>query len=58
MKLGKQLDSVSQVAINVYNDFLYLSQEILGLAFEVCVMHSVLCIFLELLVIASSYSVE
>ncbi|XP_020102327.1 centromere/kinetochore protein zw10 homolog isoform X2 [Ananas comosus] len=34
VKLGKQLDSVSQVAINVYNDFLYLSQEILGLAFE------------------------
>ncbi|KAL6654132.1 hypothetical protein ACP70R_007597 [Stipagrostis hirtigluma subsp. patula] len=34
VQLEKQLDSVSQVAAIVHNDFYYLSQEILGLAFQ------------------------
>ncbi|KAF8410789.1 hypothetical protein HHK36_003326 [Tetracentron sinense] len=34
VKLEKQLDSINQVAVLVHNDCLYLSQEILGLAFE------------------------
>ncbi|XP_008799437.2 centromere/kinetochore protein zw10 homolog [Phoenix dactylifera] len=34
IKLEKQLDSISQVPIVIYNDCNYLSQEILGLAFE------------------------
>ncbi|KAJ3693318.1 hypothetical protein LUZ60_008798 [Juncus effusus] len=33
-KLEKQLSTISQVAIIVHNDFYYLSQEILGLAFQ------------------------
>ncbi|KAL6842917.1 hypothetical protein ACP4OV_027230 [Aristida adscensionis] len=34
VQLEKQLDSISQVAAIVHNDFYYLSQEILGLAFQ------------------------
>ncbi|KAF9606334.1 hypothetical protein IFM89_025002 [Coptis chinensis] len=34
MKLEKQLNSINQVAIIVHNDCLFLSQEILGLAFQ------------------------
>ncbi|KAG6717584.1 hypothetical protein I3842_04G108000 [Carya illinoinensis] len=34
VKLEKQLDSINQVAVLMHNDCLYLSQEILGLAFE------------------------
>ncbi|BFG26025.1 hypothetical protein CerSpe_122990 [Prunus speciosa] len=34
VKLERQLDGINQVAVLVYNDCLYLSQEILGLAFE------------------------
>lgn len=34
IKLERQLDSVNQVAVLMHNDCLYLSQEILGLAFE------------------------
>ncbi|XP_010252584.1 PREDICTED: centromere/kinetochore protein zw10 homolog isoform X2 [Nelumbo nucifera] len=34
VKLEKHLDSINQVAILVHNDCLYLSNEILGLAFE------------------------
>lgn len=36
VKLGKQLDSISQVAIVIYNECQYLSEEVLGLAYEVC----------------------
>lgn len=35
MKLERQLDGINQVAVLIHNDCLYLSQEILGLAFEV-----------------------
>lgn len=35
MKLEKQLDSISQSAMVMYNDCVYLAQEILGLSFEV-----------------------
>ncbi|XP_057816279.2 centromere/kinetochore protein zw10 homolog isoform X2 [Cryptomeria japonica] len=34
VKLAKELNTLSQVAIIVHNDCLYLAQEILGLAFE------------------------
>ncbi|XP_028808211.1 centromere/kinetochore protein zw10 homolog isoform X2 [Neltuma alba] len=34
VKLERQLDSINQVAVLMHNDCLYLSQEILGLAFE------------------------
>ncbi|KAJ1275774.1 hypothetical protein BS78_05G162100 [Paspalum vaginatum] len=34
VQLEKQLDSISQVAAIVHNDFYHLSQEILGLAFQ------------------------
>ncbi|KAF5199546.1 Centromere/kinetochore protein zw10-like protein [Thalictrum thalictroides] len=34
IKLEKQLNSINQIAIIVHNDCLFLSQEILGLAFE------------------------
>ncbi|KAE8075609.1 hypothetical protein FH972_014305 [Carpinus fangiana] len=34
VKLEKQLDGINQVAVLMHNDCLYLSQEILGLAFE------------------------
>lgn len=34
IKLERRLDSVNQVAVLMYNDCLYLSQEILGLGFE------------------------
>ncbi|PIN22147.1 hypothetical protein CDL12_05127 [Handroanthus impetiginosus] len=34
VKLQKQLDSINQAAVLIHNDCLYLSQEILGLAFE------------------------
>ncbi|KAJ0053399.1 hypothetical protein Pint_01934 [Pistacia integerrima] len=34
MKLERQLDGINQVAALIHNDCLYLSQEILGLAFE------------------------
>lgn len=34
VKLERQLDGINQVAILMYNDCLFLSQEILGLAFE------------------------
>uniref|UniRef100_A0ACD5TPY1 Uncharacterized protein n=1 Tax=Avena sativa TaxID=4498 RepID=A0ACD5TPY1_AVESA len=34
VQLAKQLNSVSQVAAIIHNDFYHLSQEILGLAFE------------------------
>ncbi|XP_061969387.1 centromere/kinetochore protein zw10 homolog isoform X2 [Populus nigra] len=34
VKLEKQLDGVNQVAVLMHNDCFYLSQEILGLAFE------------------------
>ncbi|VVA17516.1 PREDICTED: centromere/kinetochore [Prunus dulcis] len=34
VKLEMQLDGINQVAVLMYNDCLYLSQEILGLAFE------------------------
>ncbi|KAL1560850.1 centromere/kinetochore protein zw10 [Salvia divinorum] len=34
VKLQRQLDSISQAAVLVHNDCLYLSQEILGLAFQ------------------------
>lgn len=36
LKLEKQLDAINQAAVLIHNDCLYLSQEILGLAFEVC----------------------
>ena len=36
MKLGRQLDSINQAAVLIHNDCLYLSREILGLAYEVC----------------------
>lgn len=36
VKLESQLDGINQVAILMYNYCLFLSQEILGLAFEVC----------------------
>lgn len=42
LKLEKQLSSITQVAIIVHNDFYYLSQEVLGLAFQV---HSLFIIF-------------
>lgn len=35
MKLEKQLDSINHVAVLMHNDCIFLSQEILGLAFEV-----------------------
>lgn len=35
MKLERQLDGINQVAVLMHNDCLHLSQEILGLAFEV-----------------------
>ncbi|XP_043804728.1 centromere/kinetochore protein zw10 homolog isoform X2 [Manihot esculenta] len=34
VKLERQLDGINQVAVLMHNDCLYLSQEILGLAFE------------------------
>ncbi|KAL3502506.1 hypothetical protein ACH5RR_036955 [Cinchona calisaya] len=34
VKLEKQLDTINQAAVLMHNDCLYLSQEILGLAFE------------------------
>ncbi|MCL7041433.1 hypothetical protein MKW94_016176 [Papaver nudicaule] len=34
VKLQKQLDSVTQIAVLVHNDCLFLAQEILGLAFQ------------------------
>ncbi|CAK9134758.1 unnamed protein product [Ilex paraguariensis] len=34
VKLERQLDSINQVAVLIHNDCLYLSREILGLAFE------------------------
>ncbi|KAL6973772.1 Centromere/kinetochore protein zw10, partial [Sarracenia purpurea var. burkii] len=34
VKQEKQLDGINQVAVLIHNDCLYLSQEILGLAFE------------------------
>jgi centromere/kinetochore protein ZW10 len=34
VQLEKHLDSISQVAAIVHNDFYHLSQEILGLAFQ------------------------
>ncbi|KAJ7964764.1 Centromere/kinetochore protein zw10 like [Quillaja saponaria] len=34
VKLERQLDTINQVAVLMHNDCLYLSQEILGLAFE------------------------
>ncbi|KAL5702541.1 hypothetical protein ACHQM5_027750 [Ranunculus cassubicifolius] len=34
VKLEKQLNSINEVAIVIHNDFLYLSQELLGLAFQ------------------------
>ncbi|XP_073296675.1 centromere/kinetochore protein zw10 homolog isoform X1 [Primulina huaijiensis] len=34
VKLERQLDSINQAAVLIHNDCLYLSQEILGLAFE------------------------
>ncbi|XP_057816282.2 centromere/kinetochore protein zw10 homolog isoform X5 [Cryptomeria japonica] len=37
VKLAKELNTLSQVAIIVHNDCLYLAQEILGLAFEAVV---------------------
>lgn len=37
MKLERQLDSINQAAVLIHNDCLYLSEEILGLAFEVCI---------------------
>ncbi|XP_021890126.1 centromere/kinetochore protein zw10 homolog [Carica papaya] len=36
VKLERQLDGINQVAVLMHNDCLYLSQEILGLAFEYC----------------------
>ncbi|KAK4437401.1 Centromere/kinetochore protein zw10 [Sesamum alatum] len=33
-KLQRQLDSINQAAVLIHNDCLYLSQEVLGLAFE------------------------
>ncbi|KAL0362148.1 UNVERIFIED_CONTAM: Centromere/kinetochore protein zw10 [Sesamum calycinum] len=35
VKLQRQLDSINQAAVLIHNDCLYLSQEVLGLAFEV-----------------------
>jgi hypothetical protein len=40
LKLEKQLTSITQVAIIVHNDFYYLSQEVLGLAFQVHFFYS------------------
>ncbi|PSS05955.1 Centromere/kinetochore protein like [Actinidia chinensis var. chinensis] len=34
LSLSRQLDGINQVAVLIHNDCLYLSQEILGLAFE------------------------
>jgi hypothetical protein len=42
VQLEKQLDSINQVAAIIHNDFYHLSQEILGLAFEVCGSYSLL----------------
>lgn len=46
MKLEKQLDSISQVAAIVHNDFYHLSQEIIGLAFQVCITSSLLSVIM------------
>jgi hypothetical protein len=46
LKLEKQLDSISQVAAIVHNDFYHLSQEILGLAFQVCKYNFLLSIIM------------
>ena len=48
LKLEKQLNSVSQVAAIIHNDFYHLSQEILGLAFEVCISYYLLLIMIYL----------
>lgn len=44
LKLEKQFDSLSQVAAIVHNDFYHLSQEILGLAFQVCMPNLLLLV--------------
>ena len=44
LKLEKQFDSLSQVAAIVHNDFYYLFQEILGLAFQVCIPNLLLLV--------------
>ncbi|RWW13044.1 hypothetical protein GW17_00023265 [Ensete ventricosum] len=47
LKLGKKLESISQVAIIIHNECQYLYQENLGLAFEVCVnLHSAILFFI------------
>ena len=45
LKLEKHLDSISQVAAIVHNDFYHLSQEILGLAFQVCISNLAVCCY-------------
>lgn len=49
LKLEKQFDSLSQVAAIVHNDFYHLSQEILGLAFQVCMPNLLLLVSLLIL---------
>lgn len=46
LKLEKQFDSLSQVAAIVHNDFYHLSQEILGLAFQVCMPNLLLLVII------------
>ena len=46
LKLEKQFDSLSQVAAIVHNDFYYLSQEILGFAFQVCIPNLLLLVII------------
>jgi hypothetical protein len=45
VQLEKHLDSISQVAAIVHNDFYHLSQEILGLAFQVCISNLAVCCY-------------
>jgi hypothetical protein len=54
MKLERQLDGVNQVAVLMHNDCFYLSQEILGLAFEVSMYYISANLFVLMLVFLSS----
>lgn len=56
MKLERQLDAVNQVAVLIHNDCLYLSQEILGLAFEVSMYYKSANLFVLMLGFLSSLS--
>ena len=52
LKLERQLDGINQAAVLIHNDCLYLSQEILGLAFEVCANGLMDFVFLNFLTCA------